>query len=72
MQEALRLQDLVSQADWVLIKAGIPGIKYALDKYVKQGLGGICRSPLPAVAPGIQALVEGDVLSKAMEYENSL
>lgn len=72
MDEAQRLQDLVSQADWVIIKGGIAGTKYALDKYVKEGLGGVVRKPLTGVDEGVRALVEGEAFVKAMEYEHSL
>lgn len=71
-ERARGMQDRVAGVDWVLIKGGIPGTKYALDRYVQKGLGGVCRSPLPPVGEDVVALCEGDVLARAMEYENSL
>ncbi|KAK7202375.1 dihydrodipicolinate synthase [Myxozyma melibiosi] len=65
------LQTIVSEADWVIVKAGISGTKYALNKYVKPGLGGVTRSPLPPVSDSVIALCD-EGLKKAFEVENSL
>ncbi|KAK9454594.1 hypothetical protein V1511DRAFT_401397 [Dipodascopsis uninucleata] len=64
------LQQTVSFADWAIVKAGIPGTKYAMDK-IAPGLGGVCRSPLPPISPAVKALVDDD-LAKAFDIEASL
>ncbi|KAM0788389.1 hypothetical protein ACM66B_001527 [Microbotryomycetes sp. NB124-2] len=71
LREAQELQDLCSEADWVTIKTGVPGTKYALGHFVQKGLGGIPRKPLPTADEKIRALVEKD-FKAAWEYEQSL
>ncbi|KIY65726.1 putative dihydrodipicolinate synthase [Cylindrobasidium torrendii FP15055 ss-10] len=71
LDKALELQDIVSDADWVIIKAGIGGTKYALDKFVQPGLGGVPRAPLPLVGEEIKALVDNG-MKRVIEFENSL
>ncbi|KAK4699291.1 4-hydroxy-2-oxoglutarate aldolase, partial [Phenoliferia sp. Uapishka_3] len=71
MQEALKLQDIVSTADWCIVKAGIGGTKYCLDLYVQKGLGGAPRSPLPKADSACEAMVAKG-MKASMAYENSL
>ncbi|KAL8277828.1 hypothetical protein RQP46_009811 [Phenoliferia psychrophenolica] len=71
MQEALKLQDIVSTADWCIIKAGIAGTKLAMDLYVEKGLGGAPRKPLPAADAACQAMLEKG-LQTAVAFEKSL
>ncbi|KAJ6625815.1 dihydrodipicolinate synthase [Mycena sp. CBHHK59/15] len=71
LQAARALQDLVAEADWAIVKAGIGGTKYAMNVYVQESLGGVPRSPLPPAGAGIQAMLATG-LKKAMAYENSL
>ncbi|KAJ7072013.1 dihydrodipicolinate synthase [Mycena amicta] len=73
LEEARALQDLVTEADWAIVKAGIPGTKYALDTYVDSDvkLGGATRVPLPATSASIKTMLAG-ALKRAMVYENSL
>ena len=47
MEEAIKLQEIVSRGDWLLGKPGIPGIKVALQKFF--GYGGYARRPLRRV-----------------------
>lgn len=71
LQEALKIQDIVSNADWCIVKAGIGGTKLALDLYVQKGLGGNPRSPLPAADDACKAMLAKG-LKTAIAYENSL
>jgi dihydrodipicolinate synthase/N-acetylneuraminate lyase len=71
LQEAQKLQDLVAEADWAVVKAGIGGTKYAMDVYVEKGLGGVPRSPLPPAPPAVQTMLATE-LERAVAYENSL
>ncbi|KAJ7693330.1 dihydrodipicolinate synthetase family protein [Mycena rosella] len=71
LEAARELQDLVADADWAVVKAGIGGTKYAMDVYVQQGLGGIPRSPLPPAPTAIQTMLASG-LKRAVAYENSL
>ncbi|KAK9472031.1 uncharacterized protein V1510DRAFT_418443 [Dipodascopsis tothii] len=64
------LQAVVSHADWTIVKVGISGTKYALDK-IEAGLGGAVRSPLAPASEGVRALVDQD-LAKAFELELAL
>lgn len=48
----------VSEADWVIVKAGIGGTKYALDKFVAPGLGGVPRKPLPIADDATRSLID--------------
>lgn len=58
LQEAQELQDRVNEADWVIVKGGIGGTKYALDHFVQKGLGGRPRKPLPAADEATKTLIE--------------
>ncbi|KAJ7451730.1 putative dihydrodipicolinate synthase [Mycena galericulata] len=71
LEAARKLQDLVAEADWAVVKSGIGGTKYAMDTYVQAGLGGVPRTPLPPADAAIQAMVASD-LKRAIAYENSL
>ncbi|TFL04977.1 putative dihydrodipicolinate synthase [Pterulicium gracile] len=71
LREAQALQEIVSLADWAIVKAGIGGTKYALDTYVQAGLGGVPRSPLPIAGQEIHALLARDLV-RAVEFEKSL
>jgi dihydrodipicolinate synthase/N-acetylneuraminate lyase len=68
---AQELQDILTEADWVIVKAGIGGTKYALDKYVQQGLGGVPRKPLPPATDAIKKMVDQGI-KKALELEKTL
>ncbi|KAJ7824670.1 dihydrodipicolinate synthase [Mycena olivaceomarginata] len=68
---ARALQDLVAEADWVVVKAGIGGTKYAMDAYVQEGLGGVPRAPLPHASTAIKTMLATG-LKRAVAYENSL
>ncbi|KAL4954491.1 hypothetical protein BDW69DRAFT_205175 [Aspergillus filifer] len=67
--EAMEAQGLLSQADWVLTKAAIPGTKSAIQSYY--GYGGYPRRPLARLSEGqIKAVADG--IKEAMEVELSL
>ncbi|KAI0169030.1 dihydrodipicolinate synthetase [Hypoxylon sp. FL1284] len=44
-QEAQKIQEVVSQGDWVAIQGGVVGVKAGLQAWM--GYGGYARSPLP-------------------------
>ena len=77
--EAQKVQDLVAQADWVIVKAGIAGTKYALTKFSDSSAGGVkgldlggrVRSPLPQVDEKTKKVVD-EGMKEAVEFENSL
>ncbi|KAG8938137.1 hypothetical protein FRC03_007624 [Tulasnella sp. 419] len=71
LQEALALQDMVAEADWTIIKAGISGTKYAINEYVQPGLGGVPRRPLPLADDAVKAILATG-LKKVLEYEKTL
>ncbi|KAF7321887.1 Dihydrodipicolinate synthase [Mycena kentingensis (nom. inval.)] len=75
LEEARILQDLVTEADWAIVKAGIPGTKYAMDTYVEDEsgikLGGATRSPLLPTGAAVKTMLVGG-LKRALAYENSL
>ncbi|KAF7376464.1 putative dihydrodipicolinate synthase [Mycena sanguinolenta] len=71
LEAARELQDLVAEADWAIVKAGIGGTKYAMDTYVQEGLGGVPRTPLPHASAGIKTMLASG-LKRALAYENSL
>lgn len=48
-EEARKLQDVVSQGDWVAIQSGVVGVKAGLE--TSMGYGGYARSPLPRPTP---------------------
>lgn len=69
--KALELQDRVAASDYTIVKAGIPGTKYAMDKFVEQGLGGVCRSPIGRVSEKVKSMVDKD-LQAHWDFEKSL
>ncbi|KAJ7217707.1 putative dihydrodipicolinate synthase [Mycena pura] len=71
LDAARELQDLVTEADWAVVKAGIGGTKYAMDTYIQPGLGGVPRTPLPPPGPAIKSILATG-LKRALAYENSL
>ncbi|KAK7000702.1 putative dihydrodipicolinate synthase [Favolaschia claudopus] len=71
LEAARELQDLVAEADWAIVKAGIGGTKYAMDTYVQEGLGGVPRTPLPHASPAIKTMLASG-LKRGLAYENSL
>ncbi|GFZ48816.1 hypothetical protein JCM24511_06565 [Saitozyma sp. JCM 24511] len=71
LSEALVLQDRIARSDFIIVKAGIPGTKYALDHYVQKGLGGIARSPLGKLSPEVKKMIETD-LAEDWAFEQSL
>jgi dihydrodipicolinate synthase/N-acetylneuraminate lyase len=71
---ALEVQDIVSEADWVIVKAGISGTKYALDTFCSEGgvkLGGLVRSPLPQTSEATKKLID-EGMKESIAYERSL
>jgi len=70
MAEAQSLQDIITEADWVLVKAGIGGMKEVLNQ-IDNGLGGIPRGPLPISDNG-HDLIQDTALAKMLAYEASL
>lgn len=67
--EAMEVQGLLSQADWVLTKAAIPGTKSAIQSYY--GYGGYPRRPLGRLDDA-QAKAVADKIKEAMEVELKL
>jgi len=70
-KEAQKLQQIVSRADWCIIKAGIGGTKYALDAHVEKGLGGYTRSPVPAADDAVKKMVD-EGMQESLAIERSL
>lgn len=66
LEEAKKLQEVVSRADWVLFKAGIPGTKCALRRWYYEY--GVCRMPLQPASKEVLAMLEGELV-EAMELE---
>lgn len=67
--EAMRLQVLLAQADWVISRQGVASTKAALQAFY--GYGGVPRQPLEAMgAEGVKSTESR--LAKAIEVENSL
>ena len=69
LQQAQKLQEIVSRADWVLFKAGIPGTKCALQRWYYPA--GVCRMPLQPATKEVQAMLETELV-EAMKIERSL
>ncbi|BCS22485.1 dihydrodipicolinate synthase family protein [Aspergillus puulaauensis] len=67
--EAIEAQGLLSQADWVLTKAAIPGTKSAIQSYY--GYGGYPRRPLGRLSDA-QAKAVADGIKEALEVELKL
>lgn len=66
LAEAQKLQQVVSHADWVLFKAGIPGTKCALNRWYYEY--GICRMPLQPATKEVKAMLELELV-EAMKIE---
>ncbi|KAL2860586.1 hypothetical protein BJX68DRAFT_225662 [Aspergillus pseudodeflectus] len=67
--EAMEAQSLLSQADWVLTKAAIPGTKSAIQSYY--GYGGYPRRPLARLSEEkVKAVAAG--IKEAMDVELTL
>ncbi|ORY35772.1 dihydrodipicolinate synthase [Naematelia encephala] len=71
LSEAVDLQEKVAAADWISIKTGVQGTKYALDTYIEKNLGGDWRSPLGPLTPAVKEMIDVD-LKPFMEFEASL
>ncbi|KAI1391088.1 aldolase [Hypoxylon trugodes] len=69
IEEAIKLQKVLSRADWFLTKAAIAGTKQAIQSYF--GYGGYPRRPLKRLEKAkVEAIAEG--IRDAMEIEKSL
>ncbi|GAA5878894.1 hypothetical protein JCM16303_007222 [Sporobolomyces ruberrimus] len=68
LQEAIRLQSIVSFADWALQKVGISGTKYALEQL--RGYGGKPRRPMLEYKGDGKALMAS--LKEILEVEKNL
>lgn len=67
--EAVQLQSLLSQGDWVLTKTAIPGTKAAIQTYYGYG-GGRVRAPLKKLdEAGIEAVKAGTAEAIKAEFE---
>jgi len=72
LQEAVKLQELVSEADFRLATIGIPGIKAVLDT-LQPGLGGYVRTPLqPFTKEALDKVLNDPYVKKALDYEKAL
>lgn len=69
LQQAQEVQKIVSHADWVLFKAGIPGTKAALERWYYPA--GVCRMPLQPASKEVRAMLETE-LQQALEFERQL
>ncbi|SNX86962.1 related to dihydrodipicolinate synthetase family protein [Melanopsichium pennsylvanicum] len=69
LQQAQQLQKLVSHADWVMFKSGIPGTKTALTRWYYEY--GVCRLPLQPATKEVQHMLETE-LQDIIEFERSL
>lgn len=69
LNEVRRLQGIVSRGDWPVIKGGIAGPKYVLDRI--RGYGGAPRRPLlPMEAKDGEKMLAA--LQEILEYEKTL
>ena len=68
LAEAIKLQGIVSRADWALQKVGIAGTKYALDRL--RGYGGSPRRPMLGYRGDGEALMES--LDEILQLEKTL
>lgn len=69
LAEAMEVQQLLSEADWILTKSAIPGTKSALQSYF--GYGGYARRPLARLSEG-EARGIADGIKEAVEAERKL
>ncbi|KAI0111062.1 hypothetical protein GGR51DRAFT_64346 [Nemania sp. FL0031] len=70
LAEAQRIQTLLSQADWALVRMGVAGLKGALEKYYHYG-GGRSRRPLGSVQTSAFGGETGGILQKLVDLEAS-
>lgn len=68
-EEAMELQKILSQGDWVLTKAAIPGTKAAIE--MEYGYGGFPRKPLQRLAEERRQQIKQGI-AEAMKIEKSL
>lgn len=69
MEEAIKLQEIVSRGDFVLGKPGVPGTKAALQKFY--GYGGYARRPLRRVGDA-EAENLAEKMKEVMDIEYEL
>jgi len=70
-EEAVRVQGIVANADYVMAQGGVAGGKGLLEKL--HGYGGHCRRPLPPIEPAtVKALWENPHVQALVELEKSL
>jgi 4-hydroxy-2-oxoglutarate aldolase len=71
LAEAQKLQALLSDADWALVKLGVAGLKTAIDKYYRYGRG---RSRVPLAALSNEAWATADLarVEVVVRLENGL
>jgi hypothetical protein len=68
LQEAQKLQFLISKADFIMAKAGISGTKGVLQSLY--GYGGSPRKPLPSYRGDVAKLIEE--IKQLLDFENGL
>jgi L-threo-3-deoxy-hexylosonate aldolase len=69
IEEAMKLQDVLSRGNWLLGRPGVPGTKAALQRF--SGHGGFARRPLKRFGEsGIKRLAED--LEEIIKVENGL
>ena len=67
-EEANRVQGIVADADYVIARGGVTGIKGVMDRL--HGYGGYNRRPLPRVEPAVlEALWENPHLQALIKLE---
>ncbi|OLL22741.1 L-threo-3-deoxy-hexylosonate aldolase [Neolecta irregularis DAH-3] len=59
LEEAVQLQFKLAWADWILVKVGVPGTKYAIE--MSEGYGGLCRKPLPECNPEMMTMIKKEL-----------
>ena len=70
-EEAIHIQGIVANADYVMAQNGIAGAKRVLRKLY--GYGGLCRRPLPPMTPtALEDLWENPHLQALIKLERSL
>ncbi|KAK2750359.1 hypothetical protein FQN57_003839 [Myotisia sp. PD_48] len=69
LEEARRVQDILSRGDWAAIKAGVVGIKSAMQSHF--GYGGFGRKPLPRPTKEDSSRYEVE-FQELVDFENSL
>ncbi|KAI1484922.1 hypothetical protein F5X96DRAFT_662194 [Biscogniauxia mediterranea] len=71
LSAAQELQTQLSEADWVLVRMGVSGLKAALDKYYQYG-GGRSRRPLLPVQSSAFSGERDEILQRVVDLEDSL